>query len=419
MNIFDSDRLEEIWVTITRNKVRSLLTGFGVFWGIFMLIVMMGAGEGLQRGMFKGIEGFATNSCFMGAGTTSEPYKGFQKGRRWNIHNSDVEILQRSIPELDVLSPILFTQRSDNNVVLGDNAGTYNVRGLHSNYEKIENQFISKGRFINDIDILHKRKVCVIGTKVYEELFPKKSDPLGQYIRVNGIYYQIIGVAEGVSDMSLNGKTSEAIAIPFTTIQQINNQGDVVHMLAATAKKNVSAKVVEDQMKELLKAHNNISPTDNQAIWGFNMEEQFNMVNLVFIGIAFIIWLVGSGTLIAGIIGVSNIMMVTVKERTKEIGIRRALGAKPTTIMSQIMSESLVLTAIAGMLGLTLGVVTLHLADVYWLQKAENMFLSDPVVSFGTAVISVIILLICGLIAGAIPTLRALKIKAIDAIREE
>jgi putative ABC transport system permease protein len=419
MNIVDSDRLEEIWVTITRNKVRSFLTGFGVFWGIFMLIVMMGAGTGLQRGMFKGIEGFATNSCFMGAGSTSEPYKGFQKGRRWNIHNSDVEILQRSIPELDVLSPILFTQRSDNNVVWGDNTGTYNVRGLHSNYEKIENQFISKGRFINDIDILHKRKVCVIGTKVYEELFPKKSDPLGQYIRVNGIYYQIIGIAEGVSNMSLNGRTSEAIAIPFTTIQQINNQGDVVHMLAATAKKNVSAKVVEDQMKEILKAHNNVSPTDNQAIWGFNMEEQFKMVNLVFIGIAFIIWLVGSGTLIAGIIGVSNIMMVTVKERTKEIGIRRALGAKPLTIISQIMSESLVLTAIAGLLGLTMGVVTLHLADVYWLQKAENMFLSDPVVSFGTAVISVVILLICGLIAGAIPTLRALKIKAIDAIREE
>jgi putative ABC transport system permease protein len=419
MNIFDSDRLEEIWVTITRNKVRSFLTGFGVFWGIFMLIVMMGAGAGLQRGMFKGIEGFATNSCFMGAGPTSEPYKGFQKGRMWNIHNSDVEIMVRSIPELDALSPMLWTARSQNNVVLGDKSGTYNVRGLHSNYEKIENQFISKGRFINDIDILQKRKVCVIGTKVYEELFLTKSNPLGKYIRVNGIYYQIIGVAEGVSDMSLNGRTSEAIAIPFTTVQQINNQGDVVHMLAATAKKNVSAKVVEEKMKEILKAHNSISPTDKQAIWGFNMEEQFNMFNYLFLGISLLIWIVGSGTLIAGIVGVSNIMMVTVKERTKEIGIRRALGAKPRTIMSQIMSESLLLTAIAGMLGLTVGVVTLYLADVYWLQKAENMFLSDPIVSFGTAVISVIILLICGLIAGAIPTMRALQIKAIDAIREE
>ena len=417
--MFDLDRFEEIWVTITRNKVRSLLTGFGVFWGIFMLIIMMGSGEGLQRGMFKGIEGFATNSCFMGAGQTSEAYKGFRKGRQWNMHNSDVEILRHSIPELDVLSPILFGGRSPNNVVFGENSGSYNVRGLHSNYEQIERQALSQGRFINEMDILQKRKTCVIGEKVYEELFPTKSNPIGQYIRINGIYFQIIGVASGVSNVSVGGRTSEAVVIPFTTMQQINNQGDVVHMLGATAKSNSSAKVVEEKMKEILKAHNNISPTDNQAIWGFNMEEQFNMFKYLFLGISILIWIVGSGTLIAGIVGVSNIMMVTVKERTKEIGIRRALGAKPITIITQIMSESLVLTAIAGLLGLCLGVLTLHLADIYWIQNAENMFLSDPTVSFSTAIISTIILLICGLIAGAIPTMRALQIKAIDAIREE
>ena len=417
--MFDLDRWEEIWVTITRNKVRSFLTGFGVFWGIFMLIIMMGAGEGLQKGMFKGIEGFATNSCFMGTSQTGEPYKGFKKGRQWNMHNSDLDLLLTSVPELDVLSPILFGGRTPNNVVIGDNFGSYNVRGLNSNYEQIENQFLTQGRFINDIDILQKRKVCVIGTAVYEELFPGKGSPIGRYIRVNGIYYQIIGVASGVSDMSLGGKTAEAVAIPFTTMQQINNQGDVIHMLAATAKVGHSVTEMDEKMKEVLKAHNNISPTDTQAMWGFNMEEQFNMFSYLFLGIAILIWIVGSGTLIAGIVGVSNIMMVTVKERTKEIGIRRALGAKPVTIISQIMSESLVLTAIAGLLGLSLGVLTLHLADVYWLQEAEDVFLSEPVVSFGTAIISTIILLLCGLIAGAIPTSRALRIKAIDAIREE
>ena len=417
--MFDSDRLQEIWVTITRNKVRSLLTGFGVFWGIFMLIIMMGAGTGLQRGMFKGIKGFSTNSCFMGAGPTSEPYKGFQKGRNWNIHNRDLAIIERNIPELDVLSPILWGARGSDNVVYGDNAGSYSIRGLHSNYENVENQFITQGRFINEIDVLQKRKVCVIGQKVYEELFPKKGNPIGHYLRVNGIYYQIVGVATGVSNMNLGGRTSEAVAIPFTTMQQINNQGDIIHMMAATAKGNASVKDIEERMKDLLKANNSIAPTDKQAVWSFNMQEQFKMFSGLFLGIIILVWIVGSGTLIAGVVGVSNIMVVTVKERTKEIGIRRALGAKPLTIISQIMSESLLLTAIAGLLGLTLGVLALHLADVYWLQKADDMFLSDPVVSFGTAVASAIILLICGLVAGAIPTMRALQIKAIDAIREE
>ncbi|GAP72024.1 ABC transporter permease [Candidatus Symbiothrix dinenymphae] len=417
--MFDIDRFEEIWVTITRNKVRSFLTGFGVFWGIFMLIVMMGFGEGMQRGMFQGIEGFATNCCIMGSSTTGEPYKGFQKGRQWNIRNPDLDILTKSIPELDVLSPLLFGARTDNNVVYGDNAGTHNVRGLHSNYEYIENQFLTHGRFINDIDIKQHRKVCVIGVKVYEELFPTKDNPLGKYIRVNGIYYQVIGVAKGVEDMSFNGRTSESIGIPFTTMQQINNQGDVIHMLAATAKGSIPVKIVEDQMKSLLKAHHDIAPTDQQAIWGFNMGEQFAMFDALFIGIAILIWIVGSGTLIAGIVGVSNIMMVTVKERTKEIGVRRALGAKPLTIIAQIMSESLLLTALAGILGLALGVLTLHIADVYWVQQAENMFIAEPRVGFWTAIVASIILLISGLIAGAIPTVRALKIKAIDAIREE
>ncbi|GHT75942.1 ABC transporter ATP-binding protein [Bacteroidia bacterium] len=417
--MFDADRLQEIWVTITRNKVRSLLTGFGVFWGIFMLIIMMGAGVGLQRGMFKGIKGFSTNSCFMGTSTTSVPYKGFQKGRMWNIHNRDMDVLTRSISELDVLSPILFGNRMPDNVVNGEHSGSYSVRGLHSNYENVENQFISRGRFINEIDVLQKRKVCIIGTKVYEDLFPKKGDPIGHYIRANGIYYQVVGVAEGVSNMSVGARTSECVSIPFTTMQQINNQGDIIHMLAATAKANYSVKDMEAQMKDILKASNNVAPDDTQAIWSFNMQEQFNMFNYLFIGIIILVWIVGSGTLIAGIVGVSNIMVVTVKERTKEIGIRRALGAKPLTIVSQIMSESLLLTAIAGLLGLTLGVLTLHLADIYWLQNAENVFLSDPMVSFGTAVTSAVILLICGLVAGAIPTMRALQVKAIDAIKEE
>ncbi|MDR3338871.1 MAG: ABC transporter permease [Candidatus Symbiothrix sp.] len=417
--MFDLDRLQEIWVTITRNKVRSFLTCFGVFWGIFMLMIMMGAGHGLEYGMMENIEGFATNSCIMGTEETGLAYKGFQKGRRWNIHNKDIDILKRSVPEIDCLSPILFGGRSENNVVYNDNSGSYNIRGLNANYTKIEQQRMSFGRFINDIDVVQARKVCVIGLKVYEELFPTRGNPLGHYLRIRGIYYQVVGVSSGVSNVSIGGRSEESVVIPFTTMQRITNQGDIVHMLAATAQPNISVSVVEEKMKKVLKKNNNISPDDTQAISGFNLEDEFNIFKYLFLGIAAVIWIVGSGTLLAGIIGVSNIMMVTVKERTKEIGIRRALGAKPWAIIGQVMSESLVLTTMAGILGLSFGILCLYLVDVLWLQNAEDVFLSNPIVSFSSAVTSLVILLVCGLFAGSIPAARALKIKAIDAIREE
>jgi putative ABC transport system permease protein len=417
--MFDLDRFNEIWVTITRNKARSILTGFGVFWGIFMLMVMLGAGTGLQRGMLDRLEGFATNSCFFWSSVTNEPYKGFQKGRQWNMSNRDVEILQQSVPELDCLSPVLFGGRSANNIVYNDNFGSFPIKGVYGNYTQIERQTVSNGRFINEMDNMEERKICVIGTKVYEELFPTKENPVGLYVRIWGIYFQIVGVVSGVSDFSLGGRSEESVFLPFKTLQKVINQGDVVHFLAATAKPKVPVSRMETKMIEILKLNNHIAPTDEQAVGSINLENQFNIFKYLFLGIAIVVWIVGSGTLLAGIIGVSNIMVVTVRERTKEIGIRRALGAKPRTIIGQIMWESVVLTAIAGITGLCFGVLCLHLADVYWLQNAENMFIANPMVSFNTAVVSTVILLCFGLIAGSIPAARAMQIKAIDAIQEE
>jgi len=417
--MFDLDRFQEIWVTITRNKVRSFLTGFGVFWGIFMLMIMLGAGTGLQHGMTDQLEGFATNSIIIWTSNTSEPYQGFQKGRQWNMHNRDVEILGQSVTELDCLSPMLFGGNNTNNIVYNENFSTAQIKGVYANYNRVERQSIDRGRFINEMDNLDERKICVIGTKVYEELFPTKVNPIGSYVRIWGIYFQVVGVVSGVSNVSIGGRSAESVFLPFKTLQKLINQGDIIHVLMATSKPNVPASKMETRIKEILKANNHISPTDEQAVGGFNLENQFNIFKYLFLGIAIVIWIVGSGTLIAGIIGVSNIMVVTVKERTKEIGIRRALGAKPRTIMGQIMWESLVLTAIAGISGLCFGVLCLYLADTYWLQNTENMFISNPMVSFTTAVVSTIILLLFGIIAGSIPAARAMQIKAIDAIQEE
>jgi putative ABC transport system permease protein len=417
--MFDLDRIEEIWITITRNKIRSFLTAFGVLWGIYMLTLMIGTGNGLKRGFIHGIDGFAGNSCFLGSSQTSLPYKGLQKGREWNIHNRDLKILMDSIPEIEYLSPILWAPTYINNVVYGEHAGSFSVRGIYPNYAYIERQHLANGRFINEIDISQKRKACVIGTKVYEELFPQNENPLNKEIRINGIYYQVVGVTYGISDISIGGKLENSVLLPLTTLQQINNQGDVIRTLAVTSIDKVSVSKVEQRIKDVLKSVNNIHPGDLQAIWSINLEEEFNLFQNLFAGIDILIWIIGSGTLIAGIVGVCNIMLVTVRERTKEIGIRRALGANPGTIITQILMESLVLTSIAGIPGLCLGVYTLFLADNYWLQNLDNVFFYKPMITFNAAVASIIILIISGLLAGLIPASRALRIKAIDAIREE
>jgi len=415
--MFDLDRWQEIWFTITHNKSRSVLTAFGVFWGMFMLVVMVGAGVALQRGMSSQIEGFATNSCFVWAEQTTEAYKGLKKGRNWNMENEDITLLMHKIPEIQYLAPVLFGGGNPNNVTRNDKAGTYNVKGNFPSYNLIDASKMTYGRYINDIDISEKRKVCVIGERVYQVLFPKDENPLGKTIQVNGIYFQVIGVARHTSNINIGGNAEESVVLPFSTMQQAFNQGNKVHFMAITAKPGIKVKVVEDKVHEVLKEKHTISPEDKKAIGGFNIEDQFNMFLYLGIGIAALIWIVGLGTLFAGAIGVSNIMLVTIKERTKEIGIRRALGATPNDIIRQILSESIVLTLIAGVSGLMFGVGLLSAVGVA--LSHGDQFFKDPQISFSVAVAALFILLIIGTLAGFIPANRAMNIKPIEAIREE
>ena len=414
---FDINRWQEIWFTITHNKSRSFLTAFGVFWGMFMLVVMVGAGVALQRGMSANIEGFATNSCFFWTEQTSEPFKGFKKGRNWNIVNEDLPIILRKIPEVQYMAPVLFGGNSANNTSRKDKSGTFNIKGNFPSYNKIVESKMVYGRYINDIDLSEKRKVCVIGERVYEVLFDKNENPVGKNIQVNGIYFQVIGVARNKSTVNIGGKSEESVILPFSTMQQAFNQGNKVHFIAATAQPGIKVKVIEDKIAEVLRAQHDISPTDKAALTAMNIEDQFTMFLYLGLGIGFLIWFVGMGTLIAGGIGVSNIMLVTVRERTKEIGIRRALGATPRNIISQILTESIVLTIIAGISGLMLGVGLLQLVG-YALSQGDQFF-KDPQISFTVGIASFFILLVIGTLAGFIPANRAMSIKPIEAIREE
>ena len=416
--LFDLDRWQEIWQTITHNKSRSVLTAFGIFWGMFMLVAMVGAGQALENGMMSGIEGFATNSCFVSNDLTSEPYKGFKKGRSWYIENADIPIMENNIPEIQYISPVLFGGRSeDKNVIRGEKSGSFNSKGVYPNYNLIDNNKLSYGRFINDIDTEGKRKVCVIGERVYETLFNKGEDPVGKNIQLNGIYFQVIGVTRKTTNVNIGGNAEETIILPFTTMQQAFNQGNRVHFLAITAYPNIKVSVVEKRVKEELKKIHNIAPTDETAVWSMNLEDMFTSFLYLGIGIGILIWVVGLGTLTAGGIGVSNIMLVTVRERTKEIGIKRALGATPRNIINQIMTESVVLTLIAGIAGIMLGVGVLRVVGIM-LQNTDAFF-KDPQVSFTVAIGALFILVIIGLFAGYLPARRAMQIKAIEAIRDE
>jgi putative ABC transport system permease protein len=422
--MFDLDRWNEIWHALMKNKVRSLLTAFGVFWGIFMLIVMAGAGKGLSNGIIEGVGKFATNSTFLWTNRTGEPYKGFKRGRYWNMDSEDLRIIKEKVPEVQIISPKNFGSNNNSgpNTVRGLKNGSFNIKGDYPEYVKIDPVTVEKGRWINQIDILEKRKVCAIGTKVFETMFKPDENPLGQYLKISGVYYQVIGVIKPETRVNINGRTEESVFIPFTTMQQTFNMGNEVHFLALTSVPGVPVSVVEEKVKDIIKKRHSISPTDTQAINSVNIEKQFLQMRGLFLGISILTWIVGIGTLMAGVIGVSNIMLVIVKERTKEIGVQRALGARPVTIITQIMLESVALTTVAGYIGLSLGVGLLELINRIMESQSKNseeIFFKNPEVSISVALAALIVLVIAGLFAGSIPAKRALQIKPIEALREE
>ena len=412
----DLDTYREILDTLTRNKSRSFLTGFGVFWGVFMLVALIGGGQGIKELLSKNFEGFATNSAMVWAQPTTKAYKGFRKGRMWNMEYKDVARLKSRIPELDVVSPVLFS--SGGTAYFGDRKTTVGINGVQADYQRVSEPKMRYGRYLNDMDVAQRRKVCVIQKKTYKDLFPGGGDPCGSFIRVDSVYYQIVGVdystAEGIS---FGGESGTTMLLPISLMQQTYNMGQSVHLIALTGKKGVVMSTITDRIRETVARAHTVDPTDEQGVMVFNTEVLFQMVDALFRGVSFLIWLVGLGTLLAGAIGVSNIMMVTVRERTIEIGIRRAIGATPRMILSQIISESIVLTMVAGMSGILFGVLILQMLELA--NTEDGILTAHFQVGFWTAISAALAIAAMGVLAGLAPAARAMSIKPVDAMRDE
>lgn len=424
------DRWEEILTNMVRNPLRTLLTSMGVFWGIYMLVVTLGSGKGLENGVNSNFSGFNVAGMYIWPQRTTMPYKGLKPGRSFAFRNADTEALKTQVPELEYICPRLQLGGwgQGNNVSRGMRSGDYSVYGDYPEFRHIQLLDMRQGRFVNHLDIEEKRKICVIGQMVAQELFTPGEDPIGQYIKIQGVYYKVVGIfgtnksgREAINDLT-------SIYVPFSTFQQAFNWGDKLAWYAVSVRQGFNSIEVEKKVKSVLMVQHKVNPEDSRAIGGFNAAKESEKFNKLFMGISFIIALVGLGTLFAGGVGVMNIMLITVNERTKEIGIRKAMGATPWSVLSMIMQEAVFITIMSGFFGLALGVLTLEGVNLLIGEpgppsvgggRGNMTFFLHPEVGFNTAMFAITVLIIIGILAGLYPSLKAVRIDPIKALRTE
>ena len=417
--MLQKERWDEILEALNANRFRTIMTAFGVFWGIFILVILLALTNGLKNGVQADFGDFATNTIFMWTQSTSMPYQGFTKGRYFNFRQSDVALLKEKFPELRFVSPRnqLGGFRGSNNVTRGDKTGAFNIYGDNPEYIKQEPLDVLKGRFLSYSDIQDARKVAVVGTDVIKSLFDIGEEPIGSYIKINGINFMVIGVVKKTSSQGDNQEDANTIYIPFSTFGKAFNYGDIVGWMAITAIDEVPITQIKPEIMKEMRAAHKVHPDDERAIGHFDLAEQFQKITGLFSILSFVDYFVGALVLMSGVIGISNIMLIVVKERTKEIGIRRALGATPREIRGQVLQESMFLTLISGMAGISFA------AGLIWVMNTlldaagsvENF--ANPSVSVGVIFIALTILVISGLLAGMIPATRATQMKPVDALR--
>jgi len=410
--MFDLDKWQEIFSTIKKNKLRTALTGFSVAWGIFMLVVLLGSGYGLENGVKREFQGDAVNYIAVNAGVTSTPYKGMKAGRSIQFTNDDRGVLHR-INHVEKSSSRTYLFQENNTISYKNEYGTFDIIAVSPDYRHLESLTMTSGRFLNEKDITDYRKTVALGRLVYEALF-KGEEAVNKYVKVGGVPFLVVGVFDDPGQE----RDLRRIYIPISTAQRVFNMGNnirTVDLMLGEADMEQSLQVVEDVKQEMSDKHK-FDPEDNRALFIFNSIENYKQFMDLFAGIRMFIWIIGIGTIIAGIVGVSNIMMIVVKERTKEIGIRKALGATPWTIISLILQESVVITAFAGYIGLVAGV---GLLEVVSKTLPAHDYFANPEINLNIAIAATVLLVISGAIAGYVPARKAATVKPVVALRDE
>lgn len=409
--MFDLDKWQEIFSTIRKNKLRTLLTGFSVAWGIFMLIILLGSGYGLENGVKREFTGDAVNYLSINGGITSMPYKGMKAGRFLRLTNEEKTQLgsMQGVERSSGRSGI----RGNNTLSYKNEYGTFDVFSVSPDYKYVESLIMLKGRYLNEIDYSEYRKVVALGKVVEEALF-KGEDPLGKYIKIGGVPFKVVGTYDDPG----GDRDLRRVYIPLSTAQRVFNMGNRVHSIllnlgdAGVEESLAMEEDIRNELSEKLK----FDPADPRALFIFNSIENYKRFMNLFANIRLFIWIIGIGTIIAGIVGVSNIMMIVVKERTKEIGIRKSMGATPWSIISLILQESILITAFAGYIGLVMGVGLLELVSGL---LPETDYFANPEVNIQVAVYATLLLVFCGALAGFVPARKAAAVKPVIALRDE
>ncbi len=420
--MFDIDKWQEIFATIKKNKMRTFLTGFSVAWGIFMLMILLGSGNGLSNGVAENFMRDAVNAMWLWSGRTSIPYQGMKENREIRFTNSDYDLISE-LPNIEFTSGRYYI--SGNTFAYGSEYGEYTAVTCHPELKQVESIEISKGRFINEVDIKQTRKTVVLGQDIYDALF-KNREAIGEYVRINNIPFKVVGICrEG------GGTRHRNAYIPVSTGQKVFNGANRLHNFALTihASSIEESKAIEDKVRATLAQKHKFDETDRAALGSYNKLENYLQTMRIFQAIKIFIWIIGTGTLIAGVVGVSNIMLIVVKERTKEIGIRKAIGASPGSVVGLVLLESILITTIAGYIGLVLGTglmegLNLFVEQQYAATAATNggngdVVFRNPTVDLNVAITATMLLVFAGAIAGYIPAKRAARIKPIEALRDE
>lgn len=418
LGIFDIENWREITSVLRNNKLRTFLTGLGVFLGIVILLLMVGFGRSLENGVKRRMAGFATNAVFVWGQRTTKPYAGLPIGRQIAYDDRDVEVLSR-VPGILHLAPRAqqggFGQGA--NVRYGTKTGSFQVSGDYPAFQYVQTPLMRAGRFINQRDIAERRKIAVIGEGVAAQLY-RGAEPVGTYLEANGVYFQVVGVFGTKQTGQQADRILNTIHIPFTTFQQAFNFQNRVSFFAIVGHPHVNGEELERDIKTALQARQKVSPDDDNAIGAWNTAEEFGKMNMLFFLINVVMWTAGTMCLCAGVVGVSNIMLVTVRERTREIGVRKALGATPWSVVRMIVSEATALTVVFGYLGVAAGTGALELVGAV-LEKQRDTPFAPPDLDLGIALTAAAVIVGFGALAGMIPAYYAAKIQPVEALRTE